>query len=107
VTLRDFVTFLNTNLGVNLSMLTMGSAILYTEFGLKPSVKRERIEMTLSSLVLKVTKQPLGTHVRSISLEVSAVSLEDGADVEMPPFKYVLGAEEVTGGGGAGAGAGL
>lgn len=115
LTVKDLHDVLEVRFGVKLAMLTLGTAQLYADFGMRPAAKRERMAMTIPAAVEKVKKMTLPAGLRVLSLSVSGVSVLDGADVDLPVFRYHVSLEEVrapTGddrveGGGGGTGSAL
>jgi ubiquitin-activating enzyme E1 len=101
-TLKDIVTWFQTNHNLDITMVSQGVSMLWSSFiGKKKassiilSTKKcrdkfgfqseERLPMKFSKLVEHVSKKPIPPHVRHLIVEVM-VSDEDGEDVEVGAF---------------------
>ncbi len=93
--LRQFVDALKARFGVDVQMVSFGSAILYA-FYLKPSQRAERMKCSLVALAETISKTPIPSHSAYITFEVVAIG-EDGEDAEMPSLRYRVSDAERAG----------
>lgn len=104
MSLKDFIDFFKTGLGVDIQMVTYAAAILFA-FYLPPPKKRERLPQTMAVLAENISKRPISPHARFITLEITGTG-PDGKDFELPTIRYRLGGPELKdSSAGAGAGA--
>jgi ubiquitin-activating enzyme E1 len=93
--LRQFIDTLKARFGVDVQMVSYGSAILYA-FYLKPSQRTERMKSSMVALAETISKAPIPRHSAYISFEVVAKS-EDGEDAELPYLRYQVSDAERAG----------
>jgi len=88
LTLKQLVDFFLDEFGLEISMLSHGVSILYSNFG--PAAKaKERMPMTIKALVETVTKKPLLPNKKFLTLE-AMLQDEDFEEVELPYVRLQL-----------------
>lgn len=86
-TLAELKEFVEKECGVEVSMISAGTALIYSFFmDAKKRVTREATEV--GAVISEVTKIPRPQHVKSMVLEVMACNPENDEDVEIPYIKY-------------------
>lgn len=83
--LKDLLDYFSREHGINITMLSYGSSMLYG-FIRSKEVLAERMRMPISQLVESVSRKPLPPHLTSLVLEMLAEDKE-GEDIEVP---YIL-----------------
>ena len=82
VTLKEFLVQFKEKEGLDVTMLSSGTTLLYASF--YPAVKiKDRLGMKLTELIENVSKKPIASHVKTILLEICCDDVE-GEDVEVP-----------------------
>jgi ubiquitin-activating enzyme E1 len=84
--LRQFIDTLKQRFGVDVQMVSYGSAILYA-FYLKPSQRAERLKSSLVALAETISKSPISRDSAYVSFEVVARDAE-GEEAELPALRY-------------------
>jgi ubiquitin-activating enzyme E1 len=96
MTLKELIDFVKSNFGLDVNMISYGSALVYAMFN-PPAKKRERLPLELGALCEKVAAVNILPHVAFISVVVNAVN-EDGESVDLPAFRYRLPRATASGG---------
>jgi ubiquitin-activating enzyme E1 len=89
MTLAQLISYLLETYGVELSMLSAGVSILYSDF-MDRKKSAERQNMTLKDLVETVTRRPIPPTQRFVVLEVICNDESTGDEVEMPCLRFRL-----------------
>eukprot|EP00940_MAST-03C_sp_MAST-3C-sp2_P001396 g1396.t1 len=95
MTLRDFVDHFEKSFGVEVSMVTFNSAILYSGF-MSGKKRKERLPMTMEQVAPLVSKRPLNPLARYLNFEVMCCDPDADDDVEddsveIPTVRYRRG----------------
>ena len=87
ITLGELVEWLRARFGVVVSMLNLGEAMVYVDFGvgLKKNIQ-ERLPVPLSKLAEQFNKAPLAEDAKYLILDAS-VTDEDDNEIEIPPIR--------------------
>ncbi|GAB5034262.1 ubiquitin-activating enzyme e1 1 [Nannochloropsis oceanica] len=83
LTLREFLTYMEEQFGLEVSMLSHGVSLLYSSLTSKKNIEL-RMPMRLSEVVATVTKKPLSEGKKFLILEVICMDAETMDDVEVP-----------------------
>ena len=83
LSLREFLDFMQKEHGLEISMMSCGTCIVYSCFSAASKVRMEKL---LSCVVEEVSKKPLPSHGRYLQFEAMA-TIED-EDVDIPPIRY-------------------
>jgi len=89
MTLQELITHLSETYGVELTMLSAGVSILFSDF-MDRKKATERKGMTLKQVVEAVTKKPFHESQRFVTLELICQDEESGDEVEMPCLRFRL-----------------
>ena len=89
MTLAQLIAHLAGEYGVELSMLSSGVTILFSDF-MDRKKSQERQSMTLRQIVETVTKRSIPPSQRFMTLEVICQDPESGDEVEMPVLRFRL-----------------
>mmetsp|Transcript_70685 Transcript_70685/g.106941 ORF Transcript_70685/g.106941 Transcript_70685/m.106941 type:complete len:1043 (-) Transcript_70685:78-3206(-) len=87
MTMGDFMEYLESEYGIEVSMLSYGVSILYSFFANKKKVE-ERKAMKMTEVIHSITKKEFPPNQLFITLEVIADSKETGEEVELPSLKF-------------------
>lgn len=87
MTLKELIDFFQDEYGLEVSMLSHGVSILYSSFAL--SKAKARMPLTIKDLVETVTKKPILSNKKYISLE-TMLQDEDFEEVELPYIRFKL-----------------
>lgn len=82
ITLQDLLDLFKNEHGLEISMLSSGTSLLYASFFPQKKLA-ERYALSLSALVETVSKKSIPSHAKNFILEICADDLE-GEDVEVP-----------------------
>lgn len=82
ITLQELLEIFKNEHGLEISMLSSGTSLLYASFFPKKKLA-ERYALPLTELVEVVSKKPIPSHAKNFILEICADDLE-GEDVEVP-----------------------
>lgn len=82
LTLQELIDLFKNEHGLEISMLSSGTSLLYASFFPKKKLE-ERYALPLTKLVEVVSKKPIPSHAKNFILEICADDLE-GEDVEVP-----------------------
>lgn len=93
MTLAQLIAYLSEQYGVELSMLSAGVSILYSDF-MDRKKSAERQGMTLKQVVEAVTKKTIPATQRFMILELICNDENTGDEVEMPCLRFRLPAME-------------
>lgn len=88
LTLKEFLDYFEREHKLQITMLSQGVCMLYAFFMAKDK-KTERLALTMTEVVRRVSKKNIEPHVRALVFEICCND-EDGNDVEIPYVRYVL-----------------
>jgi len=89
MTLQELIDHLQETYGVELTMLSAGVSILFSDF-MDRKKAAERKTMTLKQVVEAVTKKPFHASQRFMTLELICSDEDTGDEVEMPCLRFRL-----------------
>lgn len=88
MTLADFLQYFKTEHKLEITMISQNVCMLYSFF--QPKAKlAERMTMSMTDVVRKVSKRNLAPHERALVFEICCND-EEGEDVEVPYVRYTL-----------------
>lgn len=88
MTLSEFLQYFKDKHGLEITMLSQGVCMLYSFFMAKAKAQ-ERLSLSMSEIVRRVSKKRLEPHVKALVFELCCNDAE-GNDVEVPYVKYNL-----------------
>lgn len=88
MTLREFIDHFKNEEKLEITMLSQGVGMLYSFF-LQKAKQEERMAMTMTEIVRRVTKREIAPHERALIFEICCND-EDGEDVEVPYVRYTF-----------------
>jgi len=83
-TLKEFLDHFRERFGLEATMVSYGSSMLYYQFGAMKKNVKERLKLPMSRVVEKVAKIKLLPKDRYLVLEIVAANPETSADVDIP-----------------------
>eukprot|EP00301_Raphidiophrys_heterophryoidea_P000638 c10321_g1_i1.p1 GENE.c10321_g1_i1~~c10321_g1_i1.p1 ORF type:complete len:1042 (+),score=295.58 c10321_g1_i1:99-3128(+) len=86
LTLREFISYFETSVGLEVNMVSYGRSILYSSFTPKKKLE-ERYGLRMSELAQTISKQPLLASACFLTLEVCCVD-KTGNDIELPTVRF-------------------
>ena len=89
MTLSGLMIFLETEYGLELSMLSSGVSILYSDFMNRKKLE-ERRNMPIKHIAELVSKKRFHDAQRFVIFEVIAIDKESGNEVELPYLRFRL-----------------
>lgn len=89
MTLQGLIDLMRSEYGTQLTMLSSGVTMLYSEFSNKKKMQ-ERMGMKLSELVESVSKKKLNPGQKYIILEMINTDPETDEDVDLPYLRFKL-----------------
>ena len=89
LTIKEFIAYMDTKYGVEVSMITAGQAGIYTSF--PPGKNADRLDKSIESICKEIIEEPLiaGRNYYQLGM-LAAVKGEDDLDAQMPPIKYIF-----------------
>jgi hypothetical protein len=89
LTIKEFIAYMDTKYGVEVSMITARQAGIYTSF--PPGKNADRLDKSIESICKEIIEEPLiaGRNYYQLGM-LAAVKGEDDLDAQMPPIKYVF-----------------
>ncbi|KAH1011803.1 hypothetical protein HUJ04_001094 [Dendroctonus ponderosae] len=88
MTLSEFLQYFQEKHNLEITMLSQGVCMLYSFF-MPKSKAQERLGLSMSEVVRRVSKKKIEPHVRALVFELCCNDA-DGEDVEVPYVKYNL-----------------
>lgn len=85
LTLKELIDFFKSTHSLDVVMVSFDKSILFAFFLAKDKVA-ERMNLKISSLIEMITKKPLASHLKSVTLEILAND-QNGDDVDVPYIK--------------------
>ena len=89
MTLKELIDYMASEYKVELTMLSSGVSILYSDFMNRKKLK-ERMDMKIKDIVVAVTKKELNANRKYIILEIITSDLETDEEVELPYLRFKL-----------------
>lgn len=89
LTLKDTITYMEDNFGLEVNMLSSGVSILYSLFQNKKK-QRERMDLPMSKVVELVTGKTIAPGQKYQLFDVMCAD-EEGEDVDLPPVRMIFG----------------
>jgi len=89
MTLQGILTHMEEKYGLEVSMVSAGVSILYTDY-MQKKKSAERKLMLLKDLTELVTKKPITAGQKFLVLEILANDLETDEEVDLPSLRYQL-----------------
>lgn len=88
MTLEEFIKYFKEKHRLEITMISQGVCMLYSFF--QPKAKlAERMTMTMTDVVRKVSKRQIAPHERALVFEICCND-ENDEDVEVPYVRYTL-----------------
>lgn len=86
VTLKEFIDHIRDRFGLQITMLSYGSAMPYSEFGNRKKIA-ERVKMSMTQVIEDVTKERLEPNSNFMLFEACVMN-DEMEDVEIPPIRF-------------------
>lgn len=88
MTLSEFLKYFQDKHKLEITMISQGVCMLYSFF--QPKAKlAERMSMSMTDVVRKVSKRQIAPHERALVFEICCND-QEGEDVEVPYVRYTL-----------------
>ena len=87
MTLKDLLAHVEDNYHANLSMLSAGVTILFSDF-MNRAKREERMKMTLSAVYEAVTKKPIPPAQKYMIFEMLVTDIETDDEIELPYIRF-------------------
>lgn len=88
MTLREFINHFKDVHKLEITMLSAGVGMLFSFF-MQKAKQEERLALTMSDIVQRVTKRKIEPYERALVFEICCND-ESGEDVEVPYVRYTL-----------------
>jgi len=88
MTLKQLLDYFKNTYNLEVAMLSQGVCMLFSFF-MAPPKKEERLNLSISELVRRVSKKTIESHVRALVLEMCCND-DQGEDIEVPYIRYQL-----------------
>lgn len=88
MTLKQLLDYFKNTYNLEVAMLSQGVCMLFSFFMAQPK-KEERLNLSISELVRRVSKKTIENHVRALVLEMCCND-DQGEDIEVPYIRYQL-----------------
>jgi len=87
ITLKDFLDYFQSKHGLEVTMISSGVSILYSFFT-NPKKLKERMPMTMSQLIVEISKTEFKPKQTYCTFEICCTETETDEDVEVPYVRY-------------------
>jgi len=87
ITLKEFISYFETEFNLEVSMLSQGVSILFSFFANKKKVE-ERMTIPMSKIVTSITNKEFPPNQLFLVLEVMANDVDTDDEVDLPYVKF-------------------